>query len=113
MTWTLGLSPNLGVQVGVGPQVVFKVLLQSAGLGQADLPPLQSGFGGVVEGFHQVFAVVLHPAQHFADGVPLDDLGDLVAAGTGADVHRVGVPKQVVQIPQDFLVGAPRNTPSR
>ena len=56
---------------------------------------------------HQRFGVELHVVEHLAHRVALDDRVEHdVAVVVEADVHGVGVAEQVVQVAEDFLVGA-------
>jgi hypothetical protein len=56
---------------------------------------------------HQILARVADVLEHVGHGVAGDHVFDLVAAARRQrHVHGVGVAEEVVQIAQDFLVGA-------
>src|SRR5438477_374257 len=71
-------------------------LLTGEVLRVADFPP---------EGGEQVGAVELHVVEHLGDGVPMHQVGHLVALVGEPDVDGVGVAEEVVQVAQDLLVG--------
>ena len=55
----------------------------------------------------EFFAVELDVGKHFADGVAADDFLDRAGAVfVDGDVHRICVAQQVVQVAENFLVGA-------
>src|SRR5262245_32352830 len=60
----------------------------------------------------QLLRVVLHVRQDLAHGVSLDDTVEHnLAALVERDVHRVGVAEEIVQVAEDFLIGAQEKRP--
>jgi hypothetical protein len=53
----------------------------------------------------------LNVVEHLGDRVPLHDVGDVVPLLAQANVNRVRVAEEVVQVPQDFLVRAVQEEP--
>ncbi len=63
------------------------------------------------EGGQQIGGVELDVVEHLGHGVPMNQVGDLVALLGEPDVDRVGVAEEVVQVAQDLLVGAGEEDP--
>ena len=102
-----GQARSASLEVRVAREALFVHAHQRAGLVQGHAVAPHGQLGEAAHARDQIFAGVADVAEHVGDGVAGDDVLDLVAAARGQrDVDGVGVAEQVVQVAQDFLVGA-------
>ena len=83
----------------------FVEAAECAGLIQCQLVLPQGGLDRLRELAAELVRVVLHVAEHLADGVALNDLADLEGVVlVDGDVNGVGVAEEVVQVAECFLI---------
>ena len=79
-----------------------------AGLFVVDAALADGGVDGGLQAVDQLTAVELDVMQHFVDRVAFDDvLDDDLPIVVQADVRRIGVAKQVMEVAEDFLKAHP------